>query len=141
MGTSYVSIRGASVPYNITTCYSCGTPIALTVELHEALLENKKTFYCALGHTQVFTGKSLREQLDAANELLEAEKKKREWAEQSARVEKKRADRAVAEKKRIRKRVKNGVCPDCNRTFANLQRHMATKHGAAAADHKHEGEG
>lgn len=29
------------------------------------------------------------------------------------------------------KRVGNGVCPCCNRTFANLARHMKTKHPKA----------
>lgn len=28
----------------------------------------------------------------------------------------------------VKKRVANGVCPCCNRTFVNLQRHMHTKH-------------
>jgi hypothetical protein len=30
---------------------------------------------------------------------------------------------------RVKKRVQNGVCPKCNRTFQNLQRHMASQHG------------
>jgi hypothetical protein len=29
---------------------------------------------------------------------------------------------------RIRNRVANGVCPCCNRTFADLHRHMASQH-------------
>lgn len=131
--TAFVQVRGASVPYEIVSCYACGTTIAIESSLYAALLENKKLFWCPQGHEQHFTGKNLKEQLAETKAQLESEKKKREWAEQSARAEKERADRALAAKKRLRKRVKNGVCPDCNRTFQNLQRHMATKHG-----HSHE---
>ena len=43
-------------------------------------------------------------------------------------VQRRRAD--VAEKRtlQIRRRAVAGVCPCCNRTFANVQRHMKTKH-------------
>lgn len=29
---------------------------------------------------------------------------------------------------RTRNRIANGVCPCCDRSFTNLQRHMASKH-------------
>lgn len=44
------------------------------------------------------------------------------------------AETLVAEVERLRKaleikkRVGNGVCPCCNRTFENLSRHMSCKH-------------
>jgi hypothetical protein len=31
-------------------------------------------------------------------------------------------------KTRMANRIKHGVCPCCNRTFLNLQRHMTTQH-------------
>ncbi len=34
---------------------------------------------------------------------------------------------------KVQKRVAHGVCPCCDRTFINLQRHMATKHPDYAA--------
>jgi len=37
------------------------------------------------------------------------------------------SDAAKAQRKL--KRVHRGVCPDCNRSFENLARHMHTKHG------------
>lgn len=39
-----------------------------------------------------------------------------------------RAENIGRQYSRIRERVKNGVCPCCNRTFENLARHMKTKH-------------
>lgn len=38
------------------------------------------------------------------------------------------SSRIGATKTRIKNRVKNGVCPCCNRTFENLARHMQAKH-------------
>jgi len=32
------------------------------------------------------------------------------------------------EKYRLQKRIKNGVCPCCHRSFVQLSRHMASKH-------------
>ena len=39
-----------------------------------------------------------------------------------------RADKEARKVRRIQKRVQNGVCPNCNRSFPNLARHMASKH-------------
>jgi len=43
-----------------------------------------------------------------------------------------RANQASAERGKLARklrRVDRGVCPSCNRTFQNLARHMACKHG------------
>lgn len=34
----------------------------------------------------------------------------------------------ITKRRKIEKRVANGVCPCCNRTFEDLARHMSTKH-------------
>jgi len=38
------------------------------------------------------------------------------------------AGKAKAAAARLQKRVANGVCPCCTRSFANLRRHMETTH-------------
>lgn len=38
--------------------------------------------------------------------------------------------------RKVKDRVKNGVCPCCNRTFVNLQRHMHTKHPSYDDSHE-----
>lgn len=40
---------------------------------------------------------------------------------------------------KIKKRVGRGVCPCCNRHFANLQRHMETQHPEVASGEVSEG--
>lgn len=69
-----------------------------------------------------------------------AEKKaaqERQWrlegAEETRTLERRlAAQRGVTT--RLKNRVANGVCPCCNRTFANLQRHMSTKHKGFIAE-------
>ena len=66
---------------------------------------------------------------------LERERKRKEWAEQDAKRQRELREAAEhrergqkAAKTRLRNRIKNGVCPCCNRTFLDLHRHMTTKH-------------
>ena len=49
-------------------------------------------------------------------------------AEDEAREALAREAKAISAKRRIEKRIHAGVCPCCNRSFPNLQRHMAAKH-------------
>lgn len=81
-------------------------------------------FYCPAGHGQSYT----KSEVTRLREKLEDEKKNAEFW-------RKRADEADRSKAAIkgqltkeRKRVGNGVCPCCNRTFQNVARHMASKH-------------
>lgn len=43
-------------------------------------------------------------------------------------MQRNRADEAEKRVVQIRRRAAAGVCPCCNRTFLNVQRHMKTKH-------------
>jgi hypothetical protein len=83
------------------------------------------TLYCPLGHGFVPSGTSasdrLRNSLRRTEEALEAAR--RETQHQVRRV---RAQKGQMTK--LRKRVANGICPCCTRTFANLARHMASQH-------------
>lgn len=107
------------------TCIKCGVKFAFPEELDSKLRENHETFYCPNGHPQMYTGKTEAQKL---RDELAREKQRREMAEATAREEAKRAEKAERAHDRTKKRVHNGVCPCCNRTFQNLARHMATKH-------------
>lgn len=109
-------------------CISCGVLFAFPEELDNRLRQTHAAFYCPSGHSQVYLGKTeaekLREQLVEKERLLTVAR----CAEVNERNARQRIER---QHKRICKRVHNGVCPCCNRTFANLARHMATKHPEA----------
>lgn len=106
-------------------CCSCGIPFAMTKDFQRRRLNDHKLFYCPSGHSQHYTGKSeaqkLREQLEKTQRNLEAESGRAALLEQHRN----QVSRSYG---KMRERVKNGVCPCCNRTFQNLLQHMRTEH-------------
>ena len=114
-------------------CCQCKTSFGLSDETYRVLQRSEQPFWCPHGHKQVFRAgpseadklRSERDRLkqDAArlNDWLREQRQRAGQAERSAA-----AYKGVAT--RTRNRVKNGVCPCCNRTFSNLAAHMAGKH-------------
>ena len=101
----------------------------------------RQQFWCPYCGNQQGWGQSRHEKelaaLKSENERLARnvqyqEQRKREAQAEAAHFRKSR-DGMKGVLAKERKRVANGVCPCCNRTFGNLQRHMATKHPDHAA--------
>ena len=122
--------RGLTYTKTITMitehCCNCGVIFGITSDMQDDLKNTKKQFYCPNGHSQHYTGKSdsqklkeLESDLQRKKQELEIEKRNRISAEHMAEKLNKKL-----------KRVHNGVCPCCNRSFENLRRHMETKHPA-----------
>lgn len=101
-------------------CCNCGVMFAMPQELKNELVNTKRTFYCPNGHSQHYS----RSEIDRLKENLA--RYERELAQKS--VEKIQLEDALEKSIRKLKRVHNGSCPCCNRSFKNLQRHIATKH-------------
>jgi hypothetical protein len=87
---------------------------------------------CPFGHTWWYIGESEEERLERQLQcqrdragLLAAE---RDQAQASARAQRGAATRARNERDRIRRRMANGVCPCCGRTFKQVARHMRSQH-------------
>lgn len=113
------------------TCCDCFTHFAMDNDLYRRRLEQGGTFYCPNGHGQHFTETEVKK-LQEQNRNL---KKQLDWAESSARRARQEVERTKRQKAAIkgqltktRKRIANGVCPCCNRTFRNVARHIETKH-------------
>lgn len=115
----------------IHQCCSCQCFFAISSRLDERARATGIEFYCPSGHSQVYR-KSENTKLKEDVQRLEREK-----MNLSNIVEQKnhaitqlgysvRAQKAA--KTKIMNRVKNGVCPCCNRTFTNLQGHFKSKH-------------
>ena len=106
-------------------CCNCGMVFAMTQDFKKRRLKDRKSFYCPSGHHQYYTGETevskLKRKLDHAQQ--EAQRQQQNTIQ--ARSERDASNRRYG---RIRDRVKNGVCPCCNRTFQNLASHMANKH-------------
>lgn len=105
-------------------CCACGVIFAVTSDQQRNFKDTKKSFYCPNGHGQSYnesTAERLRRQLEANEQALSWEK------ERTASLHKQLAKERKATT-RLKRRVSVGVCPCCQRTVAQLARHMQTKH-------------
>jgi hypothetical protein len=107
-------------------CCNCSVWFAMPSGLNERLRENGGLFYCPNGHSQHYT----KSRVKMLEEQVSAEQRRTQAA--LARENELRAEKAKLERKL--KRVDRGVCPQCNRTFSNLARHMACKHAEQPHD-------
>lgn len=113
----------------VQECCSCGVRFAIPEGLNKRALQERGStgtvFFCPLGHRQWYIGET------------DAEKEKRRRLDAEARATAIR-DQLEAEKRshaatkgahtKTKRRVARGVCPCCNRTFANVHRHMESQH-------------
>lgn len=116
------------------TCILCGVVFGLNDAHQRALKETGDTFYCSNGHGMVY-GNPLKKRIEKLEAQLKQEEEEREYWRRSCQAEEKdhkatknqlRGTKATLTK--TKKRVGNGVCPCCNRTFKQLARHMENKH-------------
>lgn len=106
-------------------CCNCGMLFAMPSDYQRRRRNDHESFFCPSGHRQHYTGKTEAQKL---RDQIERERQMREAAEARARTEKERLTQVARAHSRMRKRVANGVCPCCNRSFGNLREHMRTQH-------------
>lgn len=119
------SIKGEVIDFTMLECGGCGIPFFVPTKWNRAKVENHGSFHCPNGCNRVYTGKTKAEKLA---EELEQEKQRR--IKEGQELQDKWLD-ALGEKTKLEKklkRVSNGVCPCCNRTFQNLHQHMKKQH-------------
>lgn len=118
-----------------TICFTCKMEFGMSDSFYDTMLrlKEKGSFYCPAGHGQHFiTGESETDKLRRERDKLIQDKAylhdriKQESEAKEAERRKNVAQRGVVT--RMKNRSANGVCLCCNRTFADLQRHMTTKH-------------
>lgn len=95
------------------TCANCGCLFALTQHYQNQKRKNGGDFNCPNGHINTY-GETENDRL---RKQLAIESSKRADMEHQVFISKKKLDR-----------VSKGVCPNCNRCFQNILRHMKTKH-------------
>jgi hypothetical protein len=128
--------KGASFMKTITLeteiCCNCGIPFAMPSDFRSVCLNDPlKFFYCPNGHRQHYEKSResrLREEAEAQLRAknLELEKAERQlWTETQ---ERQRQERIAKKGARDLKRLHNGVCSCCKRTFSNLAEHIKTEH-------------
>jgi len=113
-------------------CCNCGIVFGVPSDFQERCQnDSSKSFYCPNGHGQHYSKSKEQKKREAAEaelkrvrERLDQELTNRFIAESQARS----ADRKLKRRDRDLKRLTNGVCPCCNRTFQNLHKHMKKEH-------------
>lgn len=111
-------------------CASCG--VFFGSHVLRKRRQDHHPFYCPNGHSQHFpqenTEEFLRRKLAESDARLADRDRSIAWERSQRETEAQRAREAEKKLKRIKTRVAAGVCPECNRTFQQLARHMACKH-------------
>lgn len=112
-------------------CPTCGIVYGLSSDFERRKREQNEVWYCPNGHRVWFTKSEatiLREQLAETERRLE-------WAKADYKratndnMDLAKSNRALkGARTKLLRRVTNGVCACCGRSFANVQRHMNTKH-------------
>lgn len=110
--------------FEIETCYKCSCVFAMLAEQMRSLREKGGSFWCPNGHSQHYRESEVQKLRRRLEQSQDRERSNREWAEAT--------ERSLAATKgvvtRIKRRVGNGVCPCCHRTFKQLVEHMKRKH-------------
>jgi uncharacterized protein with PIN domain len=125
-----------SVAINAHDCPSCGVIYGLADDYEQRRRQDGATWYCPNGHSVSYNGtheaelKKARAEVEAAKERLEAEQGWSARLSTSLENERKQHASTKGQLTKTRKRIQGGVCPDCNRHFENVERHMQTKHKA-----------
>lgn len=104
----------------VTHCW-CGVALAVPDNLHSwAQEKSTNRIYCPLGHTFIYT--------ESYEVRLERERQRHQATKDLLRAEERSHAATRGQLTKTKKRVGNGVCPCCHRTFVQLSRHMKAKH-------------
>ena len=116
------------------TCYSCGIVFAVPHYFKVKRLEDRQSFWCPNGHAQAYCKSSLEKLRAEMQAKIDAEASRAEFWRRDSEQLKKTLTETRSKLTRTQKRVGNGVCPCCKRSFTDLHRHMKSKHPSYAAE-------
>ncbi|MBA7618336.1 hypothetical protein ES703_25657 [subsurface metagenome] len=106
-------------------CITCGIVFAIPENYKAQLRETHKTFYCPNGHSMYFPAETEEENL---RRQLRKEKLRREGFQEENIKLTKELNGVLGKINQVKKRAHAGLCPHCRRHFANLERHIHSKH-------------
>ena len=120
----------------ILHCSKCGVPFGLQVDIERSRRNDHDTFYCTNGHGQCFPQETeeerLKKQLNIERQKASTLIASRDQLSAELRDTRETSKREKAALKgsitKMKNRVGRGVCPCCNRYFADVHKHMESKH-------------
>lgn len=116
------------IVFNVHTCNTCGCQYGLSENFEKKLRDTHATFYCPNGHGQWYPQDNEAEKLRKELKRKEQELSDEVIRKFAAENERDRIAKNLKKANSQLKRVHNGVCPCCNRSFENLQRHIRNQH-------------
>lgn len=129
---STVNLLGVSC--QITQCINCGIPFTVPVVAWDHQIRMGGHHFCPNGHRQ---GWDAGGETEFTRLRQERDRLKQGAAQKDDEIARERNLRRMAEKdaqriadkaQRAAKRTLAATCPCCNRSFANLARHLKTQH-------------
>jgi hypothetical protein len=119
----------------VIQCGTCGIPFALPERLWNSCYEDGGFFTCPLGHSRGWNEGNKKSVVERLKAEVAREKENAEyWLSRKTQADaetERYKNRLTAQKgvtTKLKKRITNGVCPCCNRSFQDLRRHISTKH-------------
>lgn len=112
-------------------CGECAIEFYVPDWFYKERKEEGEGWSCPNGHRRIFKEPEIdqlrreRDRLKQETARLEDEAKKA-WG--VAAAERLQAEKAKKETAKVKKRAISATCPCCNRSFANVARHMKSKH-------------
>lgn len=115
----------------VETCYKCAVKFGMPRRMEEDRRESKDPFWCPNGHQQAYvesTADKLRRERDSLKQQMARREEEILALNRQVEREQATAARETRARRRVEARISKGICPHCNRTFADLARHMDSKH-------------
>ena len=113
------------VRLEVRICGTCGITFGVPETMANARRSEGGGFFCPNGHERGWYDNSEMYQL---KRQVQQERQRADQSAADARNAKELLAEKEKETKRLKKRVADGICPCCQRTFKNLSAHMANKH-------------
>ena len=128
LNKKYVTVELSEI-----NCGKCGGTYAINERYREQMYQQGGSWNCPYcecgwGYSQNNENSKLKEQIETLERSKKFLERQAENARNAERYQKNCARAQKAAKTRIKNRIKNGVCPCCNRTFKQLAAHMKNKH-------------
>lgn len=127
------------VELTVVNCGECGGSYAINERYHQQAREKGTSWtcpYCKCGWG--FSGNGeiqrLRKQVETEQAARVRAQERAQRYEERAEHERRRAMGFKGALTKVKNRVSKGVCPCCQRTFANLHQHMTKQHPTWAPD-------
>lgn len=129
--------HSATETFHVVSCYTCGVPFGITSSIYRRVVTDAEgSVHCpACGNMTCWCESKAEKEIKRLQGELKTANTKTEMSKRTAEIEmdkRQRAENSLRTTKgvvtKIKQRVGKGVCPCCNRSFRDLQRHMNSKH-------------